>query len=66
MKKNKSPGPDGFIIEWYDEYWDFIKDDFLEVIKDSLAKGKLPNSHYQAIITLLYKTYAASSFFTSL
>ena len=52
MKNNKSPGPDGIIIEFYKEFWEIIKDDFFEMVVISLATGNLPFSQYLALITL--------------
>lgn len=32
MKKGKAPGPDGFPIVFYQEFWDIMKFDLLDVV----------------------------------
>jgi exonuclease III len=34
MEHNKAPGPDGFPAEFYQVFWDVIKDDLLSLFKD--------------------------------
>jgi hypothetical protein len=37
MEHNKSPGPNGFLTEFYNEFWGVIKKDlFLETLKRTL------------------------------
>lgn len=40
LMDNKAPGPDGFPAEFYQVFWDIIKDDVLELFLD-LHKGQL-------------------------
>jgi hypothetical protein len=35
MKKGKAPGPDGFPIEFFQEFWELIKLDLLDVVQES-------------------------------
>ena len=40
MKHNKAPGPDGFPAEFYQNFWDIIKSDLLELF-NVLQMGQL-------------------------
>ncbi len=55
MKNNKSPGPDGIIVEFYKLFWENIGDDIYEIIIDSYLNEQLPHTQYIALIKLLYK-----------
>jgi hypothetical protein len=35
MKRGKAPGPDGFLIEFFQEFWEVIKLDLLDVVQES-------------------------------
>eukprot|EP00253_Pinus_taeda_P031705 PITA_31705 len=53
LHPDKAPGPDGFPISFYREYWQMIKKDILKMIRWVLRKGKLggfTNSTYLALI----------------
>ena len=54
-KSNKSPGPDGLIVEFYKAFWDDLKDPLLKVYNHSFEFGQLPYTQYLAVIVLLYK-----------
>ena len=55
MKNNKSPGPDGLIVEFYKIYWDDSKEPLLMVYNNSFELEELSYTQYLAVITLLYK-----------
>ena len=38
MKKGKALGPDGFPIEFFQEFWEIIKFDLLEFVQESYQK----------------------------
>ena len=60
MEHNKAPGLDGFPTEFYQQFWDVIKGDLMNMFHD-LHKGDLPlfSLHF-GVITLLPKTQEAS------
>ena len=34
MEHNKAPGPDGFLVEFYQVFWNLIKDDLMALFTD--------------------------------
>ncbi|XP_072135984.1 MTOR-associated protein MEAK7 isoform X2 [Mobula birostris] len=55
MQSGKSPGPDGYPIEFYKKFKDKLTPVLLEVFQESLENGSLPPSLSQAAISLLLK-----------
>ena len=52
LPTNKSPGPDGFTAELYQKFREELTNSNLQKIAE---EGKLPNSFYEATITLIPK-----------
>lgn len=55
MAKNKTPGSDGFPMEFYVSFWDDIGADLVRVLNLSYEQGQLSTSQRRGLIIVLHK-----------
>ena len=55
MQNNKSSGNDGLTKEFYETFWNELKEIFVDFVLEAKEKGHLSISQRQAIIKLIEK-----------
>ena len=53
--KGKNPGPDGFTLEFYLGFYDMMKNDILEVVREPQGSGKVLGSLNSTFLSLIPK-----------
>ena len=62
MQNDKFPGNNGLTIEFYETFWNKLKEIFVDSVLQAKEKGHLSISQRQAIIKLMGKKYRDKRF----
>jgi hypothetical protein len=55
LKKEKSPGPDGWTAEFFTHFFDLVGSDLLLMVEDARIKGKISSSLNSTFLVLIPK-----------
>lgn len=55
MPNDKSPGPDGYTVEFFKATWGILGKDFISAVMSFFAKGFLPKGLNSTILALILK-----------
>ena len=55
FEKNKTPGEDGFSKEFYEAFFDLLKQNLLDSYNEAFQKGSLSVSQKRGVISLIPK-----------
>jgi exonuclease III len=55
MPSNKSPGLDGFTIEFYKKFWHLLKKPYIDCLNEIFKSGEMSHDQRQGVISLIPK-----------
>lgn len=61
MEKGKALGPDGFTVDFFQHFWDLVKEEVWEIVKASRRLGRVLKSFNVTFLTLLSKEQGADT-----
>lgn len=62
FKKDKSPGPDGWFVEFYTAFFEILGEDLLKVIEECRILGRMYEAFNSTFIALIPKSNNPNSF----
>jgi hypothetical protein len=62
FSKDKSPGPDGWTVEFYLHFFDLVGPDLLELVEDTRLSGKVVGALNSTFLTLIPKSASPTTF----
>lgn len=61
MEKGKAPGPDGFIVDFFQQCWDLVKEEVWAVMEESRRTWRVLKAFNSTFLTLIPKEQGADS-----
>lgn len=61
MEKGTAPGPDGFTIDFYQFFWDIVKEEVQEIVEESRRTKRILKAFNATFLTLIPKEQGANS-----
>lgn len=55
LNKNRTPGPDGIPADFYIKFWELLKEDVVQICRETLEEGQVPDDMQEGLVTLIYK-----------
>jgi len=62
FKRDKSPGLDGWMVEFFSHFFDLVSEDLVQVVEESRKFGNIPGCLNSTFLTLIPKENNPSSF----
>lgn len=56
MKLNKTPGSDGLSVEFYQTFWNYLSEPFMNSLNESLRKCQLTDTQSHGVLSLIFKS----------
>ena len=61
MEKGSAPGPDGFTVDFYQFFWDLVKEEVWEIVEESRKSKSIIKAFNATFLTLIPKEQGANS-----
>lgn len=61
MEKGTAPGPDGFTVDFYQFFWDIVKEEVWEIVEESRKSKRILKAFNATFLTLISKEQGANS-----
>ena len=55
MEKGTAPGPDGFTVDFYQFFWDIVKEEVWEIVEESRKSKRILKAFNATFLTLIPK-----------
>ena len=60
MENGTAPGPDGFMVDFYQFFWDLVKEEVWEIVEESRKSKRILKTFNATFLTLIPKENGAN------